>query len=255
MVCYLSKVNHEQIKDNTQKILLDYYNKVKDVNAVIVVARAMLKSKNSNPMLRGELAETILSLMIRDYVIKNNLEDWILSKGLILKDLDNPDSNYSTELDVTVFTPNKVLLFECKSYKGEKIIKDPGELWIKNRKTGREKLAINVYDQHMKHYKVLYKYIRKFKIGLQKTKPFSIAFFNFSDGECRDERSRDYKNLFPVVDETNLYKYLDAVVGKEKYWDMKYIRKVVKILNETKRSLSSAHIKYVSNLNNSRNKG
>lgn len=50
-----------------------------------------------------------------------------------------------TELDLTLFTPNKVYLFECKSYSGKKRLIDEG-LMVTDRFA-----PFNVYKQSIMH--------------------------------------------------------------------------------------------------------
>ncbi|MFQ9150782.1 MAG: nuclease-related domain-containing protein [Blautia sp.] len=61
-------------------------------------------------------------MLVEDYMRRFPVKtkDWFCAKGLIIKDINNPDSGYFTELDYTVFTPQKIFAFECKSYGGDK---------------------------------------------------------------------------------------------------------------------------------------
>lgn len=237
-----------ELKDKTTRVLLDYYNKNNNLGQVKLVTKAMIESTNSNPIIRGEICESLLEIMIIDFIKRNHLEDsWILSKGIILKDLDNPDSEYLTELDLTLFTPKKIYLFECKSYKGNKILRDPCKLFVEYGK--KESFKMDVYDQHAKHYKALYKYLNKFKLDVEtNVKPFKIVFFDFSDGIIRDERSDKFKSVFPVKDENTIYSLFKTYLKEPDQWDMKYVRKVVSLLDENKKKLTSSHLDYVRGL-------
>lgn len=211
----------------------------------------MLKSPKSTPVIRGEICEVVLLVMLEDYIKKNNLEKegWFLCQGLILKDLENPLSNYLTELDITLFTPKKIYLFECKSYKGDKKFIKECTLVLKNRKSNK---SFDVYSQHIKHYKALYKYLVKFKYPLEtKYKPYKIACFNFSEGVVTDERDSKYQNLFPVLDESNLYDLFSTYKSEPVQWDINYVRRVVSILDVSKKTLTDSHLKYVTDLHNS----
>ena len=237
-------------KIRTNSVLMNYYNNNSDnLKKVIEVCKAMLKSKNSSADIRGELCETLLVIMLEDFIKKNNLDraGWFLSKGLILKDLDNPTSEYLTELDITLFTPKKIYLFECKSYKGEKMVDKELTLYTKSSKGWNKKF--DVYDQHTKHFLALYKYLEGFRERVNsKYKPYKIVAFDFSDGDIIDKRAEKYKELFPIKNETNLYDIFKTYNDEPIQWDISYVRKVVEKLEETKGSLTAKHLDYVTSL-------
>lgn len=241
-------------KFKTNAVLMDYYNKVGDVRRTIEVSRAMLKSKNSSADIRGELCETVLVIMLEDFIKKNHLDraGWFLSKGLILKDLDNPTSDYLTELDITLFTPKKIYMFECKSYKGLKMADKELTLYTKSKNGWSKKF--DVYDQHTKHFLALYKYLEPFREKVNtKYKPYKIIAFDFSDGEILDKREDKYKELFPIKNENNLYSIFNTYNNEPVQWDISYVRKVVEKLEENKEVLTREHLEYVTSLHPSRN--
>ena len=96
----------------------------------------------------------------KNYLNRYNLTKygWFYSKGLILKDVNNPNSGYFTELDLTVFSPQRIFAFECKSYAGPKKITD--KCTIRKKKGG----TFDVYDQHSKHFMVLADQLKPFRI-------------------------------------------------------------------------------------------
>lgn len=243
----------ERIKHNTYDVVYDYYKKSGNLNNTLKVARKMVESPNSTPVIRGELCECVLTIMMEDFIKKNNLDKkgWFFEKGLILKDLDNPKGEYLTELDFTLFTPKQIYLFECKSYKGDKKFTDECVISVKtNKDTWRKKF--DVYAQHIKHYKALFKYLKNFIININsKMKPFKIVCFVFADGEIIDEREDKFKRLFPVLTEKTLYDLFKDYNNRPVYWDIKYVKRAVKIINESKDSLHSEHLDYVTNLDHS----
>ncbi|MGL4949807.1 MAG: hypothetical protein ACRC5M_05450, partial [Anaeroplasmataceae bacterium] len=76
------------VKESTKEELYKYYkSNNKNISRVVKVSKAILLSKRSTPIIRGEVCEALLVLMLTDYIRKNNLkeEGWFISKGLILK--------------------------------------------------------------------------------------------------------------------------------------------------------------------------
>lgn len=233
---------------------MDYYNKINDLDRFILVCREMLEKKASTPEMRGEICEVVLYVMLNDYIKKNNLKDWRISKGLILKDVNREkDHNYYTEVDLTLFTPKCIYSFECKCYKGEKYLADRGTLFVKRGKSYKK--ALDVFDQHYKHFKVLYDNV---KVGMDKSvddkkyKSFKLLYFDFSTERTQDKRDAKYKSLFPIINENNLFSLFKTYDDRPNYWNMPIVNKVVNIIEKNKESNTKNHLEYVSNLNHNR---
>ena len=150
------------IKDSTFDTLVKFYHKTKNIKKFTLICNAMVCDNDSTAEMRGEIAETILYIILEDFIEKNNLTDWRISKGMILKDINSNSYNeYFTELDLTLFTPKCVFSFECKSYKGIKHLSDKGTLHVKRGKTFKK--ALDVFDQHAKHFNVLFSTLASIK--------------------------------------------------------------------------------------------
>ena len=240
----------DRTKKNRTEMAIRKYAKGKSINRVKDVSLEILKSNHSDPIIRGELCECLLVLMLEDFIKKNNLNDWIISKGLILKDLSNPNSPYYTELDVTLFTPKRVYLFECKSYRGKKKLDDKCTLYVKSQDKWFKR--VDVFSQHIKHYKALYRYIKAFRLKSDdEVKPVKIAMFDFSIEDVKDVREEKYKRLMPVLNERTLLNLFEDYNSLPNQWDIKYVRKVVEKLESYKEGLTTRHLKYVTNLHSS----
>ncbi len=144
---YASKIN---------KILKQIYT-VKGLEEMTKVAEELLKSKqcksdeNFRNIVHGEVCETVLECYLDNYIMINNLEGvWFYEKGMVLKDMTNPDSEYLTEVDMTLFTPFKLLTFECKCYGGGKLVVDECKIVRKGIK------PYDVFAQHKKHIMTLF---------------------------------------------------------------------------------------------------
>ena len=92
---------------------------------------------------------------------------WICSKGLCIERTDGGRAK-TTELDLTLFTPSKIILFESK-YRQSKfklidectIVPEWGSV-------------MNVYKQNLMHLTNLKSYLNDAVITLQGVKPFAI---------------------------------------------------------------------------------
>lgn len=241
------------IKDKTFDKLVSYYEETGDVKKVVSVCREIVKSPESNGIIRGETAEIVLYVMLLDFIKRNNLTDWRICKGLILKDVDCYDGKYFTEVDLTVFTPKCIFSFECKSYKGPKYLIDKGTLYSK--KGGKFTKALDVYDQHVKHFNTLFKNIES---GLNKGisnpryKSFKLLYFDFADVPTEDRRDKQFKAVFPIINYKNLYKLFVDYWDRPDYWNMNSVNRMVDIIEKTGEKNQKRHLSYVTGLRSSR---
>ena len=115
-------------KDNLRKILMNIYIKSNYnwdyflKSAIHLRDNSLSKSKEIDGaslagQVRGEVAEIILEVKILDFIRKNKLP-WFLIKSLAIPRTDNK-AKKTTELDLTLFTPTHIILFEIKSRKGK----------------------------------------------------------------------------------------------------------------------------------------
>lgn len=238
-------------KSNTHSVLFKYY-KSNGMDATIKVAKEMLQSKTHKDSkgflasVHGEICETICELKIYDFMSKHKEEtkDWIVSKGLILNDPE-AKSAYLTELDLTVFTPYKILVIECKSYGGDKTF--VGHCTVKRKSVK----ATDVYDQHEKHYRTLMKNFSEFRIIREdnlKVAPMRIAYFDFSLGSINDQRTDKWKKLMPILNVNNIDKMLTTLTKTQVNWNMKYVKRAIEILERKKDERTRKHYRYVTNI-------
>ena len=237
-------------KKSTHTELLEY-SKTHPVQQCIKVARVMLESAiyEDNMVftthVHGEICETILEIIVNDYC-RNNPEitkDWYCSKGLIIKDINNPNSGYFTELDYTVFTPQKIYAFECKSYGGDKKIADI--CTIKKKRGG----SFDVYKQHYRHAEVLSAQLKAFRKRASLSLPgYQLALFNFSTGKTDDIRKNTSKLLMPCLDETNVTNIFKVYNDGPIIWTMETLTKAIKIVESHQERNAKKHLKYVMGL-------
>lgn len=237
-------------KEASRKVLLEYRQSHSLVET-IKVAKKMLESKTHkdnvvfHTHVHGEICETILEILVEYYMQRFPVKtkDWFCAKGLIIKDINNPASGYFTELDYTVFTPQKIFAFECKSYGGDKKITDI--CTIKKKKGG----AFDVYAQHEKHAVVLSEQLRAFRksqyIG---TQAYQLILFNFSTGETLDTRTVQNKLLMPCLDETNVLNIFSIYENDPVIWNMEYLKKAIAIIQKHGDENTKKHLSYVKDL-------
>ena len=239
-------------KEDTHSLLIQKYEEL-GLQKMITIARAMLentdykKSTDFIAHMHGEVCETVLECIVLDYMKTYNLEKygWFYKKGLILRDVNHLDSNYFTELDLTVFTPQKIFAFECKSYGGDKKITD--KCTIRKKKGG----TFDVYDQHEKHFKVLADQLHPFRIiNPQNAKfaPYQLVLFDFATGKTDDVRTLPNKIIMPCLDETNVTNIFKLNYNKPVMWDIVRVHRAIDIIASHTKENTKKHLKYVKGL-------
>lgn len=237
-------------KDTSRKVLLEY-RQSHSLAETITVAKKMLESNvhKDNVVfhthVHGEICETVLEIIVEDYMRRFPVKtkDWFCAKGLIIKDINNPDSGYFTELDYTVFTPQKIFAFECKSYGGDKKITDI--CTIKKKKGG----SFDVYAQHVKHAIVLSEQLRPFrKSKYLGTQAYQLVLFNFSVGETIDTRTVQNKLLMPCLDEKNVLNIFSIYDNDPAIWNIEYLKKAIAIIQKHNDANTKKHLVYVKDL-------
>ena len=243
------------VKNKTFNSLVNYYNKDKNIKKFLALTKAMVTSPKSTPLMRGEICESLLYVILTDFIERNNLKDWRISKGLILKDIrEGANKDYLTELDLTLFTPKCIFSFECKSYRGEKFLTDTGSLYVKRGKRYRK--VMNVFDQHAKHFNVLQDNL---KCAYQpnedeRFKSYRLLYFDFGDIPTEDRREDKYRGMFPICNVNNVYSLFKDFNKRPNYWDMNRVNRVVDIIEKAGEKNAKLHLDYVTNLKRVRSK-
>lgn len=235
------------VRDNMRQKMLEVYNK-NGKEYMIVLANKLLASsvhknnKNFKALTHGEIAETLLEILILDYMKRNNITDWIIKRGLILKDATNPNSDFLTELDLTLFTPSTIVLFECKSYGGTIEVFKKGAVYREGKQIA------DVFSQNMIHKNTLNTNIEVASIG----KPsYKITYFHFALGTIKDKRDDKYKRLMPIIKVKTLNTFLDNIKNSEKEsWNMQKISRILDIICKNNSRRINAHLNYVMNKHN-----
>lgn len=237
--------------DRLNAKILDFYKQY-GINNTIALGKAVLNSKmhkddeEFRTAVHGEICESILECCVKDFIRRNGLQrKWFYSKGLVLKDLDNQDSDYKTEIDFTIFTPHKIIAIECKSYGGVKYLKEKG-LIVRPKKK-----PYDVYGQHEKHVQAIIQNFIGFRDNSEKSNKYGIVqmgLFDFSNGDLHDQREEMWKKVMPVVNVENVEEFLSMQLNKPGLWDIKMLRQAVKIIEKRNGKRREEHLEYVKGL-------
>lgn len=217
-----------------------YSYAVNSVNALISSSTKKAKLAGKPELgiqIRGECCEILLMLGIMEYARLRNLQ-WFVSKGLAIKRKDRKKG--TTELDVTLFTPSKVVLFESK-YR-----KDKFELVDKCKIVPSYGHVFDVYKQNLMHLDNLRYYLSDALIDIKLGKPFSLAMYIDDSSRATDKREPQFKSLMPLVDLKNLESYLSTVEDKKvTVWDIQKLYNIVKELRASSDEVFREHMKGV----------
>lgn len=218
MACYL-KYGIEQADKQIRTIIQQAEH-----SKVPVAARSEIK---------GELAEVALEVYLLE--IQKYLKNSILSKGLCIRDTL---SGRTTEMDVTLFTPCKIYMFECKSYAGKKILTK--ECTLKGANT------TDVFSQSQHHMEVLNQYLSTFRINrsIKGGAPYKLVLFELSTTDCKDCRDERWKRLVPLVTLDTLWDFLcDEFTTSQKInWDFARMLPIINQLDKESPALFREHM-------------
>jgi len=236
-------------KDSTNRLLKEYCSE-HGLDMTISLGRAMLEAKKSSrdksfyTDVNGEVCETVLELIIDQYILDNCLkeEGWFYKKGLIIKEPKQVNTYY-TELDLTVFSPQKIFIFECKSYSGAKTITDTCTI---RRKNGND---CDVFRQNYKHANALANQFSPFRTNkASEEAPYQLVLFNFSCGSVNDVRPALRQVMMPCLDETNIVNIFDVYRNHPIIWRMDKVRQAADIIDKHSDENRSKHLSYVKSL-------
>lgn len=226
------------------RILQIYYKSgysyaVNTINHLIKDSNKKTKEFDINSLamnLRGECCEILLELQIREFARQRNLP-WVLSKGLTFRRRDHKKEK-TTELDLTLFTPSRVILFESKYRKGKvklidecKIVPDFGHV-------------TDVYKQNLMHMDNLRYYLGPAIVDLKKGKPFSIVLYMDEIKRVIDLREEKFKKMIPLVGSENILNYLNKIANmKTVVWDVKKLATIISEMDKESDALFIEHVK------------
>ena len=222
-------------KDSTNEVLLDYY-KENGFQKTVAVAKSMynvnLKNakKNFKTDMNGEVCETVLEIGILEFMKRypKACEHWVLKKGLIIKDIEDPNNGFMTEIDLVLATPQMIYLFECKSYTGNKVLTNECTITTPAR-------SFDVYKQNYLHAKTFLAQFTPYRCNKSsQVFPIQLALFSLAKGEIVDARTD--------VNIPTSRKKIPTL------WKMVYVKEALNIISNRSDEYRSKHLKYVKKL-------
>lgn len=203
------------------------------------IARKTFKGMDPNVrnILKGECAEILITARIKDMQENTDVETFSV-KGLCFTKLG---SDYTTELDLTLFTPRRIYLFECKSYNGKKTLTREG--YLKGRFS-----EIDVYAQSKLHAEFLWSRIGQCHIGkVNKSDPaFQMILMDVSDGVCEDLREPKYRRVLQYLNVDTLDNWFRGVEKEIQtgtaQWDIMRLYDVVGELHKNSAKMFQKHL-------------
>ena len=235
MPCYRSNI-HKSIKDFYAK---NGYASTEIFCTKLLESNVHKNDKDFRTEIHGEVCESFLECALDEYIKKHKLGDtWFYTKGMVVKDLDgNP--NHLTEIDLTLFTPSRVILFECKSYAGNNTLIN--ECTIRRESGG----TYDVYKQQKNHLKSLDSNIRS---CIRVKGRYVITLFDFSLGSTTDTRSSEHRRLVPLVNSKNIDLFLDKYRHLGVSWDIPRLKKLTQIIMSNNDVWRKKHLAYVKSI-------
>ena len=157
-------------------------------------------SQDSFSKAKGELAEVFLTHTIQEWIKLGSLE----AKWRVYSHYYIPykSGKGHTEIDVLLVSRNCIIVFEAKSYAGDKTIVGDCSVKVKDR-------INDVFSQNSMHCKALYEHIND--LVLNTCGAMKSVFFSFATGSLQDNRTQDKQRLMPAIDETSLPHFLNAL--------------------------------------------
>lgn len=236
-----------QYKINLRNKILQIYHKkgythaVKTVKHLITNANKKTKEFEDKTLAintRGECCEILLEIQILEFAKRNNLP-WILTKGTTIRRKDYKKDK-TTELDLTLFTPSRIVLLESKYRMGKITLIDKCTI-VPNYGN-----VTDVYKQNIMHLDNLRYYLADAVINLKLGSPFSIALYVEEIKRVDDQRKDEYKKLVPLIGEENIFDYLATLAKmKQKIWDIKKLQEILQKLDAESDALFEEHIERV----------
>lgn len=243
-----------KLKNELRKDMINLY-KSKGYDYTVRSINNLVKNSNKKSkevgqpqlaiQIRGECCEILLELAILEYSRRKNLP-WICSKGLTLQRRDYKKG--TTELDITLFTPAQIILFESKFRSGNiqlidecRIVPDYGSV-------------TDVYKQNMIHLDNLRRYLDSAVYNLSAGPPFALSLFIEPASRVKDNRTEKMKGMIPLISLDNITRYLDVIASKKQVvWDINKLHEILILLDSMSEENFKQHMKGVAKRGRKRN--
>lgn len=238
----VSKVIPGAHKSNTRKLLLAIYEQYgiatayEKAHEIIKQCEDTKYNRDKRSAVKGELAEVVLEIFCIH--LQKILPSTIVSKGLCI--YKQGDKRVTTEMDLILFTPFCMYMFECKSYSGKKVLTE--ECYLKAMSTK------DVYRQSKYHFEILWPYVSKFVLKSHTptldNPVVKLILFELSSGDIDDQRTAKNKALYPCLTLDNILAWAQKEFGRTRtvIYDMKGLDPVIKQLDAGSAATFEKHL-------------
>lgn len=199
------------------------------------IAEAMKSGKDMDAVnnICGELAEVVCEIMLIEFCTKHKDKSFYV-KGLCLENKLNPGK--TTELDLTLFTPGKIVLLESKFRKGSVSLVDECSIETSYSNT-------DVIGQNKHHLRVLGQYTEFYRNKeVADAKPYLLSLFLETPNGISDNREEQFKLRYPLLTRERFYKYLNSVCFSQNNWDVPRVYKAVEFINRESKANMQKHM-------------
>ena len=230
-------------KGNTRRLILAIYEQF-GINEAFAKAQEILKQcedpkfdREKRVAVKGELAEVVLEVFCVH--LQKVIPNVIVSKGLCIYKMG--DKRVTTEMDVVLFTPFCMYMFECKSYSGKKVLTDKCYLKARGSK--------DVYAQSRMHFDILYPYIAPYVVKMAKyppgNPPVQLILFELSSGDIEDKRTPENQKLYPCLTLNTLLGWMQQEFGRPRtvLYDMVRMEPIIRKLDSESAEVFKKHLK------------
>lgn len=237
-----------QLKEAIRKIVLDIYEDcgltaARDrVSSMILLCEDRRYDARTRATLKGELSETVLEIHLREF--SKIVKPCVIVKGLCIPTING--SGATTEMDLCMFTPYRIYMFECKSYGGKKTVTK--ECYLKGGSTEHD-----IYRQSITHMQVLNQYLQPYRRNtiFKGNAPYKLFLFEFSSNDLTDLRADEWVKKIPALTLGNVREVLaqEFTTQMKVNWDVDGMLPIISRLNRNSEKMFEVHMKRILALN------
>lgn len=232
------------LKMRTRNLIIDAYN-TGGLDRVNQIAGELIEQCETSysdwqlrSLVKGELSEVVLEC----YLCK--MQELLRVPSVILKNfcIKSQVTGHTAEMDVTFITPFKIYMFECKSYKGKKVI--TRECYLKADSSSKD-----ILKQSESHIRILNEYMAPYRmnIGALKTAPYRFVLFELSSNDIVDKRTDKWKRTIPAVTLKSICNWIktEFVGQKDIHWDVARALPILIALDKQSPQMFVEHLRYL----------
>lgn len=229
----------KELNEVTRTAVLDFYNRnglaaadIK-VRELLVQCETMPGNSFERGAIKGELSEIALEYHLLHWFKQSRY--MMLIKSLCIK---SKTSNATAEIDILLATPCKVYLFECKSFKGTKVLSK--ECFLEGDSSQKD-----VYDQSKYHLQILEQYLADCRfVKRPVVPPYQLILFELSSNTVTDLREQKWKDTIPYLTLDTIDSWFKSEFAKsgKVIWNYEALCGKLLQLNKTSKNMFKFHM-------------